>query len=674
MNEYKRVWMEFNEERSEGLLGKFTGVYRAKIIETNDPLRMHRVQFLCPDIHDSNLKFGEWALPANALGGQGSGSWTSPCIGDNIWISFEKGHPYGPVWMGAAEPTRRKFYPRSSIYGQTPLPVNRDGDPEHEPPKDHIKEYLPQDERPMSLGVQDRYGSMIVMSSVGFFPTEHNGEPLPEGYDPISKKEFEVSKKKPVKNDPDLKYMAVVTKYGVSQVMSDIGYDWESEFKGNFDEDYDYETARNKYFIKLLAGNKANDNDRRGWFATTMLGHKIEMRDTGWNDSRESEFDDPDTKYTYKSKKISNTDKDERWLKLRTKGGHFDEFIDIGFDAKEDANTKRFLINEVDSLEEEKEIADASGGDARMMRRQTRWGIKFIMDDRGSDTTDATNKELPYGQGAFIKGRRDNRGFFVGFNEQDDLNAFMATSPAGSTLEINDKHEYVGISDITEQLSAERQGHFGVEWFNNSLFGLNFEVKSNHLKLDRKNKYIRLKTAALQGVEFRDRKNGPDGKQIGNAWAEFRDIDDRGMFINSDGSYSIWRSKDGSQIILLDDGKNVTLIKDSKGTIQITANKNVEIIAANETIVNAKKISLVASDQIVLAVGGTQFTVKDGVAGTNQLLSGRTLSGRHTEIEIPAHPNGPASEAPVEGQPTVASPVAVPAIAPGEEPTDRART
>jgi hypothetical protein len=665
MDDYRRVWMEFNEERSDPLLGKFAGVYRAKIIETNDPLRMHRVQFLCPDIHDSNLKVGEWACPAYGLGGQGAGAWTSPCIGDQIWVSFERGHPYGPVWVGASDATRRKFYPKPSIFGQTPLPVNENGDPAQEAPKDFVKPYLPQDERPMSSGMQDRYGSFIVMSSVGFFPTEHALDPLPAGMDAIAQSEFKASNKQPVKNDPDLKYMAGLTKYGNMLLMSDIGYDWKAEFSGKFDDDFDFEVARQKYFTKLMAGNKPKENDRRGWFLQTMLGHKIEMRDTGWNDSRDHEFDDPETGYTYSSVKLSNTDKDLRWLKFRSKGGHFDEFIDRGFDPKEDKYTKRLLKDEVDSLEKEEDL----GKDARMMRRQTRWGIKFVMDDRDSDPKEAEEKEKPYGKGAFIKGRRDNRGFFMGFNEQDDLNSMVLTSPEGSTAEINDKEKYLGLSTTTEKLSETRDGHYGVEWYKNSLFGLKFEENSNHLKLDRKNKYIRLKTAGKQGVEFRD--HGGAGK----SWAEIRDADDRGLWMNTDGKYAVWRSLNGSQIIVLDDGENITLIRDTKGKIQITAQKNIELITEQEVIINSKsKISLTAQDQIILAVGGTQFVVKPGVAGTNQLLSGRTLAGRHVVIQIPAHPNGPAPEAPVQGDPSTASPVPSPVLKPGEEPSDRAQT
>src|SRR6185369_6859294 len=103
------VWSKFLHKRKEDLFHKYTGWYRAIVVDTNDPLRMHRIRFKIPELHNNDSKSEDlpWAAPAFSFGGHGAGAWSHPCIGDIVWIVFEKGHPYSPIWTGAADATRR---------------------------------------------------------------------------------------------------------------------------------------------------------------------------------------------------------------------------------------------------------------------------------------------------------------------------------------------------------------------------------------------------------------------------------------------------------------------------------------------------------------------------------------------------------------------------------------
>ena len=184
------VWERFSEERTKPLSGRFPGIYRAIVVETNDWLQWHRVRFKCPELHDWSLKPEEcpWADKAPWLGGKGAGSWSHPIIGDVVWITFEKQHPYAPVWIGFGSPTRREYYPLESIYTRSPLSLTEDGDSNRQP-NDYDEAYLPKDFRPMSHGWRDRYGSAEVDCSVGFYPKEHEQQPATLGQDAISQEQ-----------------------------------------------------------------------------------------------------------------------------------------------------------------------------------------------------------------------------------------------------------------------------------------------------------------------------------------------------------------------------------------------------------------------------------------------------------------------------------------------------
>ena len=121
-------WHELQSVRVQPLNKRFPGHYRALVVETNDPLNMMRIKFKCPDMHDFDLTPEQcpWAVPAPELGGKRAGRFVHPVIGDWVWITFERQHPYGPIWTGFADPTRRKVYtyPQMVFHYQYTLQVH----------------------------------------------------------------------------------------------------------------------------------------------------------------------------------------------------------------------------------------------------------------------------------------------------------------------------------------------------------------------------------------------------------------------------------------------------------------------------------------------------------------------------------------------------------------------
>ena len=70
----------------------YFGVYRALVVDTNDPLNERRLKVTIPAIGVVSVV---WALPCVPAGSQ-----TVPFIGDTVWLSFEAGDVASPVWLG----------------------------------------------------------------------------------------------------------------------------------------------------------------------------------------------------------------------------------------------------------------------------------------------------------------------------------------------------------------------------------------------------------------------------------------------------------------------------------------------------------------------------------------------------------------------------------------------
>lgn len=656
------VWNKFFQQRTKTLWDRFPGHYRALIVETNDPLNMGRVKFKCPDMHDFHISASDcpWAVPNFDLGGKRAGRFSTPVIGDWVWITFERQHPYGPIWTGFAEPTRRKYYAYPQIFNISPIPVNETGEP-LDRPVDYDIDYLPKDGRPMSHGWVDRYGNIDIHSSIGFFPTEHDRVPPPPDHDAVSGTQFEQLNSRPEINNPDKKYMARVTKYGHIFLMGDQGYHWKKdddlgEFEGDTERDEEFERKRWLFLQKLLNDNvpKASETggDQRKMLVMTRYGTRFEIRDAGWaqrgpieSRSRPDEFGD-------RRVLSKEEESDFRWFKLRTKGGMLFQAYDKGFHPNDDKYIKRPLIQEAGAQSEHEDKHWGGRKDARWIRIYTRYGTKFVIDDRGADERNADKRESPRGVGVLIKGRRtpaaksqnrtgDPRGFMWEFNENDEANHTMWASPLGQAMEINDRYQYTMIAVAMGKGWVPK--HRGVkenEFIRKPLMLRNPERGTHHLKLDHDNEYISLKTRGNNGVKPRQPSNpsgvgsreiqqgfeARDGRNGDGPWVELVDCQRRGMWFSKQNQLGIWRSKRGRQMYQWMDERNKKIVifnNEAAGTIEIYANRSVNVISNTDVNIRADRhIFMRAGRTIRMQAGGSKFTMFDGNIQTNAILNG----------------------------------------------------
>lgn len=655
------VWTKFFSHRTRTLWERFPGYYRALVVETNDPLNQYRVRFKCPDMHDFSLSSDDcpWAVPCFDLGGKRAGRFVAPSIGDWVWITFERQHPYGPIWTGFADPTRRKFYTYPQIFQITPLSVDDQGKPTDKP-QDYDSEYLPKDGRPMGHGWQDRYGNLELHSAIGFFPVEHNTPPPPPDHDAVSGSNFDQSQKLPKVNDPDRKYMARVTKYGNIFLMGDQGYHWKKEdnigeFEGDFKKDEDFETKRWLFLQRLLNDNvpraSDKDGDQRKILHLSRYGSRIEIRDTGWaqlgpieSKSRAGEFGD--SRILSKEK-----DNDYRWIKIRSKGGMLFQFYDKGFHPQDDAFIKRNLLEEAGSRSE---MEDKYWGDrdARWIRLVTRHGFKFVLDDRGSDDKQARKKEISRGIGLLLKGRRspaskgsiingDPRGFQFEINERDDANHTSWCTPLGQSIEMNDRYQYIILTSALGKGWVPKWKHIkDNEFLWKPTMIEDPEINTHHLKLDHDNEYIRFKTRANkgnkpdkpvnksgvgkneinQGLEARDGENG-DGP-----WVELVDCQHRGMWFSKKAGLGIWRARKKRKMYQWFDEKNRKIViynNELNGTIEVYSNESVNVVSDGDINLRAdRNIMIRAGRNIRMQASGTKFTLSNNLVQTNATFNG----------------------------------------------------
>jgi len=702
------VWNKFFEERVKPLRERFPASYRAEVVETNDPLNIGRVRFKCPDMHNHDLLPDQcpWAVPCQDLGGKRSGRFSNPVIGDWVWVTFERNHPYGPIWTGFADPTRRKFYAYPQISLPSPLSVNEDGRPADRP-VDYDEDYLPKDGRPMAHGWSDRYGNLDIHSSVGFFPKEHEVTPPPPDHDAIQGGDFEQTQNAPEVNDPDKKYMARVTKYGNVFLMGDQGYHWKKEgslgeFEGDFKEDEEFEIKRYLYVQRLLndgvprASDK--DGDQRKQLMLTRYGNRIEMRDTGWAQQGPIESKTRPDEFGIEPRIVSKeSTNDYRWIKIRTKGGMLFQAYDKGFHPQEDTFVKRKLLEESGS---KSEMEDKHWGDrdARWMRMITRYGIKSVWDDRGSHDRQARKLEVPRGVGYLVKGRRtpgvkkrptrgNSRGFQWEFNERDDANHSMWCSPMGQAIELNDRYQYMMMTASLGKKWVPKWMHVkDNEFIRKPTMLKDPEKTSHHIKLDHDNEYIRFKTRAGSGVapdqpanpsgvgrqEINQGVEARDGQKGDGPWAEIVDCQRRGMWFSKQNQIGIWRAKkDRKMYQWMDDReKKIVIFNDeANGKIEIYANREVNVITNGNMNLRADEhIFIKAGKSIRMQAGGTKFTLVNGNIQTNAEYFGSRVNAFVCGV-FP----GPGAGCPSPGGASVDR-VVRPRLPTKREPTDRAKT
>jgi hypothetical protein len=690
-----QAWDSFYKRRTEDTWHRMEGMFRAVVVETNDPLNMYRIRFKVPELHNFDLKPEEcpWASPAHAIGGRRAGEWTHPCIDDWVWIQFEKGHLYGPIWTGFCTPTRRKMYTYPQIHQTTPLSVNEEEETA-DTPDDYDEDYLPKDGRPMSFGRQDRYGNMDISRSIGFFPVEHETTPPDPDTDAVSKSNFEQKQSPPISNDPDVKYMARITKYGNVFLQGDQGYEWKEEFDGSFEDDEQFEIDRWKYLQKLLNEDEPNETDQRRMMMLTRYGHLFEMRDVGWDMSRPGEYGDP------RNIGANPKGQDQRWCKFRSKDGHILQMLDMGSDPIEDNKIKRLLIDD-SGVRSEKENEWWSSRDARQLRLLTRYGYKFVMDDRGSSATEADSKAIPTGNGILVKGRRagssqgvpiegnqvggdvsspgdpdagpsnkddtpgeaNQAGFYWEINENDDANWTTVGSPLGQAMMITDKLQHIMLATRIKDYARPFMGLEENEFQRNSLTSKGAEEKGYHLKLDLQNEYLRLKTRGGNGekafqppggteVNKTDLKEGDlnqglearDGEKGDGAWVELVDAKHRGLWFSNKEKLVILRAQEDVDMSISmkddkEDKKELLIRNDAGEKLQIRCMGDVEIKAEGNLLFQAeKKISFKAGTTICAEAGGTQFSIDGTGVGTN-----RDLFAQNCRAIVPGTFPGPGA-------------------------------
>jgi uncharacterized protein involved in type VI secretion and phage assembly len=76
---------------------RFYGKYRAVVTQNNDPDGLGRIKAKVRAFNDEETA---WALPALPFAGPGVGLYLIPPEKANVWIEYEEGLRWKPVWTG----------------------------------------------------------------------------------------------------------------------------------------------------------------------------------------------------------------------------------------------------------------------------------------------------------------------------------------------------------------------------------------------------------------------------------------------------------------------------------------------------------------------------------------------------------------------------------------------
>ncbi len=84
----------------EALAGRYYGVYRAIVVDVQDPDKRGRVRLKVAALGHRAAPEDVWAWPMFPGSGSGSGTFFPPDPDDVVWCTFENGDPSRPLYMG----------------------------------------------------------------------------------------------------------------------------------------------------------------------------------------------------------------------------------------------------------------------------------------------------------------------------------------------------------------------------------------------------------------------------------------------------------------------------------------------------------------------------------------------------------------------------------------------
>jgi|OpeIllAssembly_1097287.scaffolds.fasta_scaffold742342_2 hypothetical protein len=78
---------------------RLAGIYRALVVDSQDPEKKQRLKVRIPDVIPG---IDLWAIPCME-----AGSRLLPLVGATVWVMFEQGDADRPVWLGVLPSSAR---------------------------------------------------------------------------------------------------------------------------------------------------------------------------------------------------------------------------------------------------------------------------------------------------------------------------------------------------------------------------------------------------------------------------------------------------------------------------------------------------------------------------------------------------------------------------------------
>lgn len=94
---FVRMLRAMFEHGFENTVGKYYSIYRAIVMDNDDPENLGRLKLIIPTV-SGNQGYDYWAFPRNVFSGKGHGVQVVPQKGEMVWVEFEGGEPEVPVW------------------------------------------------------------------------------------------------------------------------------------------------------------------------------------------------------------------------------------------------------------------------------------------------------------------------------------------------------------------------------------------------------------------------------------------------------------------------------------------------------------------------------------------------------------------------------------------------